>query len=1192
MVTLTGNSLPKRQQELNNQVIEAASKNIPFEVIKAGKETTDVDRLFKIDLAAKYRNTDYILETLKSGDPLYISRVLKKCHWLYDDEFSNIINTDFLHHNVFPLMSIKMKKKLLAALTMNITNENRAADFYHYCKKTKLDNLAEKFLIFTSESFKLDLIQRSIHDIPQRDKYFKSLFGASFTLFEAYLQQDAWTNNVLHECSYLYSVSDVKYLDMLEKHLKIKSGQDFTLGLRISKDIVVKHKKRILEKPDLYLSILNLGKLLRHSSRNEVEFFAIFLLPNNLSEFWRKSNQTKFKQIINVAQDDEKYAFAKKIFADKYHNEEFEMFKQFYDEKYYNLMTSVEREAWALKHLASGQEILGSGKDYVWYQFLKFDKAFEEIKKCILTATDKNKRADLLEVLVRSAKSNEELEKVFGYYYQRHANERKQNKNDFLHTVLNHHNVFKFDDKCWEAFNKILGSLKVYDASGDAEFKIVAIIYHILNDKAMPDALIQYMESAMAMYSVKIYIENVDAESKTKVYDYIFKFYMDRILKFEPGTKDDKLVLNMHFLLELMALFEKTKADIPNIILEFVNCDRDSYKYQQILQGSVLPTLTENDLLKLLKKDSKLVIEKLPEVKRVIDDSWNFKMKHLLNKVKVYFSNDIAKEFIILFNELLTQISYSKTANAAVYGIFQLSEEDYKISFLNKYAPQSAKIEHDTIDRTLLYTQEAICRLACYSRPPVPLSNMLMYLKGDYVHFCLPMFNRYLTNLPMPLCLKFVESLIDAPVSIQKHGLRLAFQCFSAENLKKLVLDAWKNTKNVSIRSVIYKALFEKTANEPDNELCEALKALTLDLHDTDDDELFGLLKYDVKKLPADFIGDFVEALWAAVSVFKDNEQNITRKTFVIKLMDDKMFLMKKETLKGIVSEHVKSMFGNEDKNIQYDEKCKDLHLSKWELDAHYIEYYTSNESDLSESIEMAKFIVRRCLEQWNDVACDIYVFRKLYLEFIENLDQIRFVPIAGTCGALLPDTKSFENAIPIFEAILADLQTTLPLHEIYIHVWNLRVIITNRRVIKESRLGYPTDVGVKAIEETGVKFGKEVGNMVKQAAENNTYFAYFSEDIKDLICNGARNIELHLRHGREISIKQEDIELSIARGLLELNTKETSILALQILPLNKKCNLDLYKSVYNVLKENPDTEIQCCLFKKFSSDCKRRRLE
>ncbi|KAF9795969.1 hypothetical protein SFRURICE_010066, partial [Spodoptera frugiperda] len=141
MIILTGKNLGERHKDLNAKVKEAREKRVDFDELKRTPEQSDVDKLFKIALASKYINIDYIVEVLKCGDPLYISKALK-CVWMYDDKYAHIINPDNLQNNIIPFMSTKMKKKMLTAVSMHVRNESRAAEFYNYCMNIGCPNIA------------------------------------------------------------------------------------------------------------------------------------------------------------------------------------------------------------------------------------------------------------------------------------------------------------------------------------------------------------------------------------------------------------------------------------------------------------------------------------------------------------------------------------------------------------------------------------------------------------------------------------------------------------------------------------------------------------------------------------------------------------------------------------------------------------------------------------------------------------------------------------------------------------------------------------------------------------------------------------------------------------------------------------------------------------------------------------------
>ncbi|CAH0403408.1 unnamed protein product [Chilo suppressalis] len=1185
MIILTGNNLCKRQQELNAKVNEAVVSKINFEDIKDEPEATDVDKLFKIDVAAKYKNSPYVIEVLKCGDSLYISRVLKKCTWLFNNDYSNVINTDYLHHNIFPFMSVKMKRKLLTAVSTNLKSEARATDFYKYCLRVKLAELADKFLLQTSESFKLNYLE---NDVLNNDiKYVKSFIGHSFALLDAYIsKQSEYSTLDIREFRHLYSVSEEKYLDLLEKHAKIdqsRRGSNNLLGLRISKHIMTKHKKRVLKNPYLYLNLLNSCKIVRHSNSEDAKVYVVSLMPKEASNFWAIDFYTKYKYIINVIPENERYTFLQKTFTSHYPSEEFETNKFFYGQNYYNLMSLDERENWALQQIEIGKELHGPGRDFVWYKFVNFEKAFVELKKYIKTATNPNKRKEIIQTLVDSTKNQREIEQVLKYYFERHINESRSSKEFFVSTVMSRHKVFKFDNDCWAAFDKLLLSLNVYNTNhGNVNFKIASILYHILNKKPLPDSLEEYLDSNLSTYSFKSYIDEFSDEEKLAVYEYISNFYLKKIESFLPIPKDSKelqetkarVILYIHFLLEFMAMYKKEQKDIPDVVMKFIKLDHDAFKYHQILEKEKIQELTENRLLKYLKEDAQRLVDSLKDLESAITYNRDFRINTLLKKLKIYFADDISKEYIKYFHQMLTNKLTHGTAATAVFGIFQLGDETTKILLMNKYSPACPKLDYNQLDLGLLTIQEKICRFACYSRPPVPLSIMLKYLVGDYVRFCLPMFNMYLANLPQPLCINFVQSIINSPVSIQKHGLRLAFQCFGAENLNKLILDSWKKTTNVSLRGVMYKTFFKKAVEEDSREYFNVLKTLTADLTADDDEEIFNALTRP--RLSKEFLGEFVEVLWGTVQKFPNNETNLFRKRNIISCIDNNLKLMKKDILKSIINEHImKNLF--QESIVEMKVTIVNFIEAKWALVAHYIVYFTNSEADRKESIDLATFIVKHCYENWNKTVADVYIFRRLCFNFIKKLD-----------GKSLSDSiNNYEDTNCVFEEILAQLQSILPLDEIYICVWQIRLKILTSKLAESCRQKRKFEV----MGGPSLIYGNAIGNLVKEFVEKKIYFSYFFKDIVEIVDVYARV----LVHGNilafDAGVTCNDVLMDIARGLLQCDMPETCAFALQLLPQDLDDNeSDNYKDVFDKLRGKADMEVKCSLYAKYYSDCKRRR--
>lgn len=922
---LSGTNLGQRQHDLNNKVKEAANKNLDFQQIIQSPEKSDVDKLFKIDLASKYKNIEYLIEVLKSGDSFHIIRVLKH-GWMYDDKYSHIINVDYLEHNVFPYMSAKMKRKLLTNISNNVTNENRLKYFYMYCVSKHLCHNATKFLLHTSENFKLNAIQTQMHKLKNLDENLKFFIGNSFILAQAYLKEKVYGRNaVFYELGYLYSLSNVEYLDILERFFKDEDDQPRCLGLRISKDIMKNHKKRVLHKPLLYIPLLNRSILVKYSTSEDAKSYLKALLPENVKYFWRNTFISKYSSLIHVLSVGEKFKFMKNIFSDKYPGEQFDEKSDFYIEDCYEIMTEEEREVWALKHLAMGDV----NEDlFQYYRFLPFDKAFERMKKEILVSPDAFKRNNILETVVETAKTREQMLKFLEHYYDRHANE--QYKDSFISALLDKQSVLDFEEDCFYIVLKLIGSLK--NSFYEDKFNAFIIIYSILRGKdytknGLAVCLKGLIRTSLSLRHLTDNIKRLDPERKEITYQGLKTISVSVLNKLLSDTSNEhyhyELKVFIQFYLSFIKYFQKCKSDIPEDVMKYIESNWKDYFNHSFFGDDVR---TRDKVMRFLKKDAKLTCD-FPLIEKFITESpvrrdEDFRLTTLLRKLKVYFSNDVAQEYLKYFSQCLTEKDKSKQlVHTAIHGIFQLADENHKLDFCMKYVPENPKINHVEIDEKLLVIQEAICRYAFYARPNLPLPKILLYVKGDYVPFCLQMFNYFVANLPPQLCLQFVEALINAPVKIQKHGLRLAFQCFSVEDLKKLVVKVWAKNKNISLRAVMYTSLFQIILKQDLNnqiELFELFKTMTLDLHKDDHEDIFHVIR-KAYELPEHLKGDYLETAWKVIGKFPDSRKGSQSKRAVLDGIVESISILNKVFLVSIIEDHIRNVMmeqQNEEESI------------------------------------------------------------------------------------------------------------------------------------------------------------------------------------------------------------------------------------------------------------------------------------
>ncbi|CAG4995140.1 unnamed protein product [Parnassius apollo] len=494
-----------------------------------------------------------------------------------------------------------------------------------------------------------------------------------------------------------------------------------------------------------------------------------------------------------------------------------------------------------------------------------------------------------------------------------------------------------------------------------------------------------------------------------------------------------------------------------------------------------------------------------------------------------------------------------------------------------KYAPLEPKIDHQNIDRNLLYIREAICRFSCYSRPPVPLSNVLMYLKGDYVHYCLPMFNHYFAHLPRPLSLKFVEVVLNAPLSIQKHGLRLAFKSYSAGDLKKLVLSVWKKTKNVSLRLILYKCLFQKILNEEEvsqKELYKALKVLTSELRDDDHNDIFDLILSD--QLPKSFRGDYLETAWTLVSKLREKGVNIERQAKVLRNIKTNITLMDRDFLmEYIVKPHIHEMLI--EKKIRPSYKSREIServKTKWELVAKFI-VTIENEETSKTSIDLVTSIIKTCAEMWDEVHDERYTIRLFCTNFISSL--------RANSNAFF---QNFKYVNCIFERVLFTILEVLPSQEIYLTIWDLWLVIITRKVC--SKMECDENGLFKNIEYDKIcdDYANEIGDLIVDLVNKEQFYRSFLPHIAQVVNNHISVFSCAIKECADM------VRITICNNLTHFKLPEIYLLVLMLLPTDcPHAYFDTCKDTLQKIKEIDNNEIQSYLYQKFlREDFKRRK--
>lgn len=1183
MIRLEGKNLREKHKDLNYKVKKAVENKVNLQEVECA-DNSDIDRIFKIDLASEYKNIDYIIEELKSGDSLYISRALKS-KWLYTTDYEYVINPYYLHNYVFPKMSFRMKKKMLGILSVKVRDERRAERFYEYCTNIlRLINIAQKFLIFASEQYKLNIMSDTVQckELYRESYYFQHLIGNSFSLARAYAE----SGFPLIQISYLYSVNEENYLDLLETYKDSPRPED--LGVKISRRIMKKHKNRVLQNLSFYLSILSQKVILQYSSCAEIQMYLRALLPEHEHDFWKNNFCDSFFHYIDSLRTVSKFKFIKQIFEERYGTPDFELHSNFCELRYFCLMTAEEVNEWGNKVLEIQNRItyspvaLSEGNNYIWCEYMPFAKSLSLINYLLNNTSEVDRRSDMLRILVKSVRTKDDLEKLLNYYYNKHImHEQPQEKLKFLHTVNKYYNVFNFNDACWVAFDMILQNFRLHDLNCD-EFLMVSFIYRVIKDKTLPQHLIEFM-LRRPHYNFRLgrYLERLTAEERNLVYQTANREIIKIILHYDKQTYVKwKMRYYVDLYLDCRNQFD-IEDKIPPIILKYIKLDS---KYFRIILREVYKDketrLTEGFLLRWLKEDASIIIHLLPS----LIDQYNmseahhgFRMNMLLRKIKIFFPNDVRKQCVEYFTKVLygqlPQRLFIKPAaiNGIVFAIFQLGDERTKTELMDKFTPINPKVERYEMNHKIYMIRIAICRFQCRSRPPVPLTKTVLYIKGDYLRKCEEMLYMHLSNLPPNLREQFITLLLKAPLPVQKRAVNLALQfTLKIDELRLEVGRIWDCIESIPLRKIIFILSFRRIFSENIEKRTHIFRLvlyLTRTLRPNDDGEIFKQFAGD--EIPYEIRGRLLESCWRTLVQWPEtNALQESKKQIAASILKSRN-LMCPVFMHALVYEEIKRRFRKKlPRELRMPNELECILIN---LECLYITEI-HDDAKQARSLNIVTLFAGECFKRWNDEhPSGIFYYREIYNIFMFNILKrpIYFGP-------------KYLRMVNIGEKMLKDFENKIGIAKEYSKFWDWKLSLITRRAING---------GEKSNEFVYLNFGNHLGHFVRKLKEKNCYFISFFEKVFGKILSSINDIN----QKRIQYISAVDASLMISFGLINIDIFDNHVLALKILPADLTVTPIYQKMLLSVLRriqKQNNEELSAYIKEKFhNNEAKSRKL-
>lgn len=812
-LVLEGATLGKRHQHYNKLLKDVATTNAKPAKIDYTK--TDIENLFNIDLASNNRDLEYILEVLKGEDLLYVSRVIKRSIWLFTDaQYGHIIDPEYLHSELFPQMMPKASSKFLLHVRLTLKNEAIVEKFFQYFKEKNLKT-AIKWL----PNCPMNTVEEAVkkQNVEISPDIFGRLCRRSPTILEIFLKSTddhQYRTEHLKAAMFLLATHTDLYLDALEKNERYNMP---TMSKKHTEIVMKKCYQRIIDNFEKYIYCIDIDTFAKSLKKEDIKPFLRTQLQNKELKRW--FDQERLGNFIKYMPNEEKSEFMKQCID--------------------RTMTDtsdddcIQLKCSAVAMSCRGGGGIGSASTYRWYKYAPFDIAFPELKKLIRAESNPDERNGMLMILVENARKNlTHVQNLLQYYRERHINEPFRFKVQFVNDLLHKTHPHLYNVNIWSILDELFRSMEVYiESENNVQTCIKAIIaYKVTHDQEVPVII----EQKFTFDFLRSYEKKLKGVLREKVFNYLFNMLLTKLDKhvISHQTEFGEYVDLLKQGLDLLNVWKKDLSDYPLLINKIKDCVnikkekgwatslmplyeiKKSWK-RYIFENSLALSPSEVVCMNALKHDPEMLIRHKDELDTLrYNDSTP--IEKVLRKLRIYWPQTIASEWTAAYRERLDRPGGHK---ALVRGLFCLLNQQEVLEFLKKYEPQETKINWADTDELQLSLRKNIAQSMHTARPQISHDAVLMYAKGDYVQFTQPALSSILYNLRSSHSRDVVLKLLNGIVTLQKHGIRLAFSKLSTSDVKKIFEDVWKTTKNSSVRAVLFQTTNEMLCKEHDVKL-------------------------------------------------------------------------------------------------------------------------------------------------------------------------------------------------------------------------------------------------------------------------------------------------------------------------------------------------------------------------------------
>ncbi|XP_056638753.1 uncharacterized protein LOC130446483 [Diorhabda sublineata] len=887
----------------NEQQLESELTNL--------KPITYQQNLFYIDTLIHFKRTKELLEILKQGNEVYISKILKQ-GWLVGSAFDNMDIVKFVYE-FLPCLSFSMRKKLLNKISKCWPEEKMDVLFDAVNKKY---GYAVSTAILHKCSVSKIKSELEENEILFRPNQVLNIYKKSEELFEFYLMHfNKITHTIYEEDKVIHKVAckNPELLLSLEKKGQIKL---FKIGRRTSKNMVTIAKDDIPKDSERYLKFLNKSVLIKKLGNN---FLPIYkqLFPRN---FLQLNAYCSSVRLLQYYPKNARWNLFQKTCNEIFPN------KSLYDIvlKFRSLQTLNPPKEITLKWAEAHYD----QQERNFTEFLKYyepSKAVPLIKDKINVSSNITERKSLLCLLISVCKENNDLntlEEVLKYICFRHRNEDSFIRCDLLSKLSNDFDLGDFNENHWKYIDEQIKILKItkdfhlYNFRNLVEKHLEFLFktgknYKIVLSEFMNDIVDQKDFKLMDLDDLslvkRIYIEMAklipEVFKDSPTYRSIQTKFLTMFIKF--SIKKPDYCLNLRDFPELISLTQSSFAKNENFDRDDKDIIEKVIDYNLKFPSTAIPHGANNIITiiqQVVKEEESLsrfeytLTSVLTKKERGVfgNEIFNTYFDKLVETypirgiIKWYMRNEprtlspyisqIIKTALdtseLLDYKLIKQYSHLGF-DRKVIEIFMekitdgrdlfdplcvlLPTEDYVNLINERYLPKKDKIDvNDKEMKELFNIQCKILKTMTKVTEPYKLLPAVMkYCKGDFLQPALRALYSVFYRSPEKMLYSYAQLLSKQAVSARKHAIFLSCAVLDKEHTLNMLENTIEN--NVSSRKHQFSATLKYFLKNPSEDLLDRV-INSFDNIDKNDRETLDMLKDFV--VPTKFRSKYIESCW------------------------------------------------------------------------------------------------------------------------------------------------------------------------------------------------------------------------------------------------------------------------------------------------------------------------------------------